>query len=149
MTTTTTPQPTTQNPDAEITTKLYALLQTLPIELGGLYAHVAALVNLKRQADLEFETAELNALLQAPSDGKNESARELQRRAGLKDSAEYQTARKRVNDIQAEIELHDAETKAKQKELAAVLALAELHAARLNAYSIKAQLHQEKGIKTP
>ena len=128
-------QPTPPNPnrDKETTDWLYTVLRELPTAIGGIEAEQAAMLNLKREAQANLEDAELNATLNAPQDGKNAEARKLEAQAALLKDETVKKLRKEVMRYEAEIEMNEAEAKSKRREFQAAIALAELHAARINA----------------
>lgn len=128
---TTTPIP--QRNDKEITDKIYLMLTELPSVIGGIEAEQAAMQNLKREALANLEDAELNATLNAPQEGKNAEARKLEAQAALAKDETVKKFKKEVMRYEAEIEMNEAEAKSKRREFQAAIALAELHAARINA----------------
>lgn len=135
------PQQTPQQRDAEMTNYLYTALRTLPDAIGTIEFDGAMLVNALRESKANLDDAELNATLQAPQDGKNSDARKLEVAAAVSKDAAVQTFRKEVMRIEGEIETNEAEAKTKRREFQAAIALAELHAARINAmYRQQAQL---------
>lgn len=139
-----TTQPTnTAQRDRDVTEYLYKALREIPIDLAGIEVYQANLANSKREADRRLEDAELNALLSAPQDGANEKAREMQRKKAISDSPEWKQARKEVMEIESEIENSEAEAKSKRREFQAAIALAELHAARIN---LMAKIQTQKDV---
>ena len=125
--------PVNPNRDKETTDWLYMILRELPAAIGGIEAEQAAMLNLKREAQSNLEDAELNATLNAPQDGKNAEARKLEAQAALLKDETIKKLRKEVMRYEAEIEMNEAEAKSKRREFQAAIALAELHAARINA----------------
>lgn len=125
--------PTPPNRDKEVTDWLYLVLRELPTAIGGIEAEQAAMSNLKREAQANLEDAELNATLAAPQDGKNAEARKLELAAALAKDETVKKFKKEVMRYEAEIEMNEAEAKSKRREFQAAIALAELHAARINA----------------
>ena len=132
MTTTPTPQQTTQQRDRDMTEYLYTALRSLPGEIGGNEAMEAALVNQKRAAEQRRDDAELNAQLSNEIGGKNADERKLNLKAIISKDPEYIAASQEVARYEAEIELQKAESTGKRREFQAAIALAELHAARIN-----------------
>jgi len=125
--------PTSPTRDKDMTDYLYDVLRGLPTVIGGVEAEQAAMVNLLREAKANLEDAELNATLTAPQEGKNAEARKLEAQAALAKDETVKKFKKEVMQIEAEIEMNEAEAKSKRHEFQAALALAELHAARINA----------------
>lgn len=126
-------QPPAPNRDKETTDWLYMVLRELPAAIGGIEAEQAAMSNLKREAQANLEDAELNATLAAPQDGKNAEARKLELAAALAKDETVKKFKKEVMRYEAEIEMNEAKAKSKRREFQAAIALAELHAARINA----------------
>lgn len=126
-----TPQQTQQR-DREVTEYLYTALRTIPHDLGGIDAQIASLANAKRDAEQRLEDAELNAQMSSDIDGKNETERKLKLKAAINKDHNYKTTQKEVMSYQNEIELQQAEATSKRREFQAAIALAELHAARIN-----------------
>lgn len=122
----------TQQRDREMTDYLYQTLRMLPQDIGGIDAQIASLVNAKREAEQRMEDAELNAQLSGDVDGKNDTERKLKLKAAVSKDPAYRAAQKEVNNYQSEIELQQAEAGSKRREFQAAIALAELHAARIN-----------------
>lgn len=144
------PQQTPQQRDLEMTNYLYAALRTLPDAIGTIEFDGAMLVNALRESKANLDDAELNATLQAPQDGKNSDARKLEVATAISKDAAVQTFRKEVMRIEGEIETNEAEAKTKRREFQAAIALAELHAARINAmYRQQAQLQHNNAERKP
>jgi len=125
--------PINPNRDRDMTDYLYLHLLELPGVIGGIEAEQAALVNCKREAEANLEDAKFNATLSAPAEGKNAEARKLELQAALAKSEPVKKFQKEVMQYEAEIEMNEAEAKSKRREFQACVALAELHAARINA----------------
>lgn len=143
------PQQTPQQRDLETTNYLYAALRALPNEIGAIEFDGAMLVNALRESKANLDDAELNATLQAPQDGKNSDARKLEVATAVSKDAAVQKYRKEVMRIEGEIETNEAEAKTKRREFQAAIALAELHAARINAmYRQQTQQHNNAERKT-
>jgi len=121
-----------QQRDREVTEYLYNALRTIPQDLGGIDAQIASLANAKRDAEQRLEDAELNAQMSGDIDGKNETERKLKLKAAINKDPNYKTTQKEVMTYQNEIELQQAEATSKRREFQAAIALAELHAARIN-----------------
>lgn len=121
-----------QQRDREVTDYLYHALREIPAELGGTDSMIASLVNAKREAEQRMNDAELNAQLSSEVTGKNADERKLALKAIIGKDKDYQAALKEVTGYEAEIELHQAEASSKRREFQAAIALAELHAARIN-----------------
>jgi DNA-binding helix-hairpin-helix protein with protein kinase domain len=126
-------QPISPTRDKDMTDYLYSALIDLPGTIGGIEAEQAALVNCKREAQMNLEDAELNATLNAPQDGKNAEARKLEAQAALMKDETVKKFKKEVMRYEAEVEMNEAEAKSKRREFQAAVALAELHSARINA----------------
>lgn len=125
--------PINPNRDRDMTDYLYTTLMGLPTVIGGVEAEQAAMINLKREAQANLEDAEINATLNAPQEGKNAEARKLEAQAALAKDELVKKFKKEVMRYEAEIEMNEAEAKSKRREFQAAIALAELHAARINA----------------
>lgn len=126
--------PISQNRDRDMTDHLYLALTELPAVIGGVEAEQAALVNCKREAQAHLEDAELNATLNvAMPEKSNAESRKLLVEATLAKDEAVKKFRKEVAQYEAEIEMNEAEAKSKRREFQAAIALAELHAARINA----------------
>lgn len=123
---------TTQQRDRDMTDYLYLTLRELPTTIGGIEAEAAALINSKREVQATLEDAELNATLNAPQEGKNAEARKLEVAAALNNDPNVKKLRKEVARYESELEMNEAEAKTKRREFQAAIALAELHAARIN-----------------
>lgn len=119
--------------DKDTTDYLYEALRALPGIIGGIEAEAAALINAKREAESNLEDATLNATLNAPQDGRNAEARKLEAQAALAKDPTVKKYKQEVMRYEAELEMNEAEAKSKRREFQAALALAELHAARINA----------------
>lgn len=133
-------QPINPNRDRDMTDYLYSALLRLPGEIGGIEAEAAALINVKRETVAALEDAELNTTLAAPPDGKNAEMRALQIKATLAHDETVKRLRGEVMKTEAELEMNEAEAKSKRREFQAAIALAELHAARINSmYRYQAQ----------
>ncbi len=138
------PQLSTQDRDRLMTEYLYIQLRQIPYDIEALEVAGAHLSNAKREAEQTLEDAELNALLTNQNDGKNEAARKLIDRAALQKDPACQKARKDMLEIESELEQNEVTAKAKRREFQAAIALAELHAARINGmYRINAQQHSK------
>jgi hypothetical protein len=122
----------TQQRDRDLTDYLYTALCGLPSVIGGIESEAAALTNAKREAQANLEDAELNATLNAPQEGKNADARKLETAAALNNDPNVKKFRKEVMRYESELEMNEAEAKSKRREFQAAIALAELHAARIN-----------------
>jgi hypothetical protein len=126
--------PINPNRDRDMTDYLYTMLQGLPTVIGGIEAEQAALVNCKREAMANLEDAELNATLNvAMPEKSNADARRLIVESTLAKDETVKKFKKEVRQYEAEIEMNEAEAKSKRREFQACVALAELHAARINA----------------
>lgn len=126
--------PINPNRDRDMTDYLYDVLRGLPTVIGGIEAEQAAMLNLKREAQSNLEDAELNATLNAPMPEKsNADARKLIIESALAKDETVKKLKKEVMRYEAEIEMNEAEAKSKRREFQAAVALAELHAARINA----------------
>jgi hypothetical protein len=125
--------PINSNRDKDMTDYLYEALRTLPAVIGGIEAEQASMTNLKREAQANLEDAELNAMFNAPQDGKNAEARKLEAQAALAKDEVVKKYKTEVMRYEAEIEMNEAEAKSKRREFQAAVALAELHSARINA----------------
>jgi predicted nucleotidyltransferase len=120
--------------DIDTTDYLYDALRSLPEVIGGVESEQAAMVNLKREAQANLEDAELNATLNAPMPEKsNADTRKLAIESALAKDETVKKFKKEVQRYEAEIEMNEAEAKSKRREFQAAVALAELHAARINA----------------
>ena len=126
------PQHNTIQRDKEMTEYLYIALRGLPDEIGTIEFDGAMLANALRESKLNLEDAELNATLQAPQDGKNADARKLEVAAAVSKNEAVKKYRSEVMRIEGEIETNEAEAKTKRRQFQAAIALAELHAARIN-----------------
>ena len=126
--------PINPNRDRDMTDYLYLHLLELPGVIGGIEAEQAALVNCKREAEANLENAELNATLNAAMPEKsNADVRKLIVESTLAKDETVKKFKKEVMQYEAEIEMNEAEAKSKRREFQACVALAELHAARINA----------------
>lgn len=85
---------------------------------------------LKETAE-SLEIAEVNVLLNAPIDGKNESTRELQRKAALNQDSEYNKVRADKNKAERLLIDADYNLTLAQKSWQAAIARNELEIARL------------------
>ncbi len=120
--------------DKEMTDYLYKALVDLPHTIGGIETEAAAMLNCKREAQVNLEDAELNATLNAAMPEKsNADSRKLIIEATLAKDELVKKFRKEVQRYEAELEMNEAEAKSKRREFQAAVALAELHAARINA----------------
>lgn len=131
------------NRDRDMTEYLYDALKRLPGEIGGLEVEAAAMTNQMRIAKGNLEDAELNATLSAPQDGKNAEARKLELQAAIAKDTNVKTYKQEVMRYEAELEMNEAEAKTKRREFQAAMALAELHAARINSMYRFQQLQQQ------
>lgn len=136
--------PINPNRDKDMTDYLYEVLRGLPAVIGGIEAEQAAMVNLLREAKANLEDAELNAKfnVQFPEKSTVDAQKRLIEMTVSKDETvrKYQ---KEVMRYEAEIEMNEAEAKSKRREFQAAIALAELHAARINAM-YRNQTQQQK-----
>jgi len=132
--------------DKLMTEYLYHALRQLPYDIEALETAGVVLNDNRRAVELTLEDTELNALLSAFNEGKNEAARKLNDRVTLQKDVAYQQARKEIDELAGEIETNEVNAKAKRREFQAALALAELHAARINAIAkIQTQNKKENG----
>ena len=127
-----TPIQTTQDRDRELTDYLYRALRTIPQEIGGTEAMIAALTRDKKAAEQRLEDAELNAQMRAEVKGSNAEARKIEMKAAISKDPDYRAAQKEIAEYEGEIEIQQAEMNSKRREFQAAIALAELHAARIN-----------------
>lgn len=124
---------TVQARDRDVTEYLYTALRELPSAIGGIEAEAAAMLNCKREAQALLEDAELNATLNAEMPEKsNAEQRKTIVAASLAKDPTVKKLRGEVIRYENELELNDAEAKTKRREFQAAIALAELHAARIN-----------------
>jgi hypothetical protein len=130
--TTTPTQQSTQERDRDLTEYLYTVLRVLPIDVGGNEAQTAALVNSKREAAQRLEDVEINFQFGFEYKATNEPGRKAELKAALLKSPDYIAARKEVMNYENAIEIQQAESTGKRREFQAAIALAELHAARIN-----------------
>lgn len=134
-------QPINPNRDREMTDYLYSALLRLPGEIGGIEAEAAALINSKRDTKALLDDAELNATMEAGM-MKYKNADEMKQgiKNGVSNNPEVKQLRKEVAQIENELAMNEAEAQSKRREFQAAIALAELHAARINSmYRYQAQ----------
>lgn len=129
---TTTPMQTTQDRDRELTDYLYRALRTIPQEIGGTEAMIASLTRDKKAAEQRLEDAELNAQMRTEIKGSNAEARKIEMKVAISKDPDYRAAQKEIAEYEGEIEIQQAEMNSKRREFQAAIALAELHAARIN-----------------
>lgn len=130
-----TQQQSTAERDRELTEYLYASLRVLPIDIGGNEAQSASLVNSKREAAQRLEDVEINFSFGFEYKATNETGRKAELKAALLKSPDYIAARKELLSYENAIEIQQAENAGKRREFQAAIALAELHAARINMIS--------------
>lgn len=116
-----------------MTEYLYSALRALPDAIGAIEFDGAMLVNAMRESKANLEDAELNATLNAQMPEKsNADSRKLIIEAALAHDPNVKKFRSEVLRIEGEIETNEADAKTKRREFQAAIALAELHAARIN-----------------
>jgi hypothetical protein len=125
--------PINPNRDRDMTEYIYAALRALPEQIGTIEFDGAMLANALRESKANLEDAELNATLNAEMPEKsNADSRKTIIAAALAKDPNVKKFRSEVMRIEGEIETNEAEAKTKRREFQAALALAELHAARIN-----------------
>ena len=127
---------TPQQRDKDMTDYLYAALRVLPEVIGEIEAEAAVMINQKRETQANLEDAELNAEFSfiAPDKEKKITADEMKRliKEAVTNDPNVKKLRKEVMRYEAELEMNEAEAKSKRRQFQAAIALAELHAARIN-----------------
>lgn len=141
---TTIPIQSTQDRDRELTEYLYQALRTIPQEVGGTEAMIASLTRDKKAAEQRLEDAELNAQMRTEVKGSNAEARKIEMKAAISKDPDYRAAQKEIAEYEGEIEIQQAEMNSKRREFQAAIALAELHAARIN---LMAKLQRAAEVK--
>lgn len=109
---------------------IVATLARLPGDLYLSDCKVNNLENILAELEETLQIAEINASLNAP-DGKNESARELNRKKSIAENPTVQNARKVVRSRQAELEEAKTENKMIARQFAAWCHIAEVESARM------------------
>lgn len=129
-------QQATQQRDRDLTEYLYTVLRELPNSIYQLESDAAVLVNTKREAASNLDDAELTAKfsVQFPEKSTVDAQKRLIEAAVSKDET-VKKYKKEVMQAENEIEMNEAEAKSKRREFQAAIALAELHAARINLIS--------------
>ncbi len=124
---------TVQQRDRELTDYLYSALRELPDAIGGLEVEAAAIVNRKRDAQALLDDAKLNAELSFSTD-KKLAADEMKRLAkiAVDNDPDVKKFKAEVVRYDNELEMNEAEAKTGRRRFQAAIALAELHAARIN-----------------
>jgi hypothetical protein len=106
-------------------------LMELPAQLQRSdYAIAQAERALAEHAEM-CELAEINASLDAVTNGKDAATRELERKQAVSNNAEVKAKRAAVLNARAQLDELKADNKRLSREFAAMCHIAELHAARL------------------
>ena len=116
----------------ELTERIFTDLDALPAQIGAMELDTVDMRHQLRDAERALENAELDAVINAVIDGKNETVRKQQERQAITNSITAQAAKDRVNQLQAQIGAHEVNTKTLMRQYQAAMAMAELQAARLN-----------------
>lgn len=132
--------------DKELSARIVEGLTCLPDELQSLESFLVTLRTTLGQQRAALESARLNAVINAVVDGKNAESRKLQQEQAVAASPEVKLAEQAVNETESTIANAEVDAKRLARQFQAVMALAELQSARLNAMSTfrKANHSQEK-----
>ncbi len=137
MTQTQTPTQNTNSETAPLTDKeIFATLTTLLLEMPDLIRDAdnlaTGLGQEVREAKRDVEEAETNAAINCAADGKNAEARKLQVEKAMHDDPAAVKARRHLADVEASLALAEMDLRSQIKRWQGALALAELHAAKIN-----------------
>ena len=127
--------------DKERTQEIFESINALPDLIADAENQMVSLRHSMSAAVAEREDAELNVMINAVIDGKNEAARKLQQQQAVAESVEVKAATSVVHELENSIAVQEVLVKHLIKRWQGAMALAELQAAHLNLMA----KYQQKG----
>jgi len=134
--------------DKELSARIVEGLSRLPDELHNLESFLVTLRTTLGQQHASLESARLDAIINAVADGKNAEARKLQQEQAVAASPAVHSAEQAASETESAIANTEVDAKRLSRQFQAVMALAELQSARLNAMSTFRKANHSQEIRS-